>query len=141
MENKTQLEVEIRTQNEKYIQEFQKFLQEEKGYVHKTIKKHCQNVSFFLNGYLLRLQGCGVQNAYTYLDDFFGYYLIYKCVWSTPNAMKEMAVSIRKFYAFLKDQSYITKEICEDVSNRICFSIEDWMEECDDYNNGKIRFY
>lgn len=71
---------EIREINAKYIEEFVDELSK-KGFVDKTIKRHYENVDFYLNTYLLREDALTMENGCKdeYLSDFFGYFFIRKC--------------------------------------------------------------
>lgn len=64
---------EIREINAKYIEEFVDELSK-KGFVDKTIKRHYENVDFYLNTYLLREDALTMENGCQdeYLSDFFG---------------------------------------------------------------------
>lgn len=66
---------EIREINAKYIEEFVDELSK-KGFVDKTIKRHYENVDFYLNTYLLREDALTMENGCKdeYLSDFFGYF-------------------------------------------------------------------
>ena len=72
---------EIREINAKYIEEFVDELSK-KGFVDKTIKRHYENVDFYLNTYLLREDALTMENGCKdeYLSDFFGYFFIRKCM-------------------------------------------------------------
>ena len=38
-----------------------------------------------------------------YLSDFFGYFFIRKCMWSTPDTVKSTIASLKKFYRLSKE--------------------------------------
>ena len=88
---------EIREINTKYIEEFVDELSK-KGFVDKTIKRHYENVDFYLNTYLLREDALTMENGCKdeYLSDFFGYFFIRKCMWSTPDTVKSTMASLKK---------------------------------------------
>lgn len=89
---------EIREINAKYIEEFVDELSK-KGFVDKTIKRHYENVDFYLNTYLLREDALTMENGCKdeYLSDFFGYFFIRKCMWSTPDTVKSTMASLKSF--------------------------------------------
>lgn len=75
--------------NTKYIEGFVDELSK-KGFVDKTIKRHYGNVDFYLNDFLLREEALTMENGCKdeYLSDFFGYFFICKCMWSTPDTIR-----------------------------------------------------
>ena len=89
---------EIREINTKYIEEFVDELSK-KGFVDKTIKRHYENVDFYLNTYLLREDALTMENGCKdeYLSDFFGYFFIRKCMWSTPDTVKSTMLVLKSF--------------------------------------------
>lgn len=108
-----------------------------RDYQKKTICRHCNNVEFYLNTFSLREDA----NDYNFgctsyaLNDFFGYFFIRKCMWSTPNTIKSTAASFKKFYAFMLSKKYITKEQYEELTSTIKDNMFFWQEECEDFNN------
>ena len=64
----------------------------------KTIKKHIQNVDFFINEYLLNRNNANYEEVNNEVDLFFRDFFIRKCMWSSPNSIKETAASFKKFY-------------------------------------------
>jgi len=101
------------------------------GLTQKTINKHLRNADFYINIYLLReeplemSEGCGYM-----VDMFLGYYIIYKCMWSTPGTIKRTAASIKKFYKSMSENGYIStiqfKEFCDIIKENIGV----WQKEC-----------
>ena len=45
-----------------------------------------------------------------YVDDFLSDFFVNKCAWSSKNAIKENITGIKKFYKFMFEKGYITKE-------------------------------
>ena len=54
----------------------------------KTIKKHIQNVDFFINEYLLNRNNANYEEVNNEVDLFFRDFFIRKCMWSSPDEMK-----------------------------------------------------
>ena len=128
---------EIREINAKYIEEFVDELSK-KGFVEKTIKNHYFNVDFYLNDYLLREDALTMENCckYEYLSDFFGYFFIRKCMWSTPDTMKSTIASLKKFYRFMYETNRLSKEDYEEFMDAIRADKEYWIDSCREYNDG-----
>ena len=126
---------EQRKKNDEYLDIFENDLIS-KGFVPKTIRKHLQNVDFYINVYLLReeplemQQGCGFK-----IDMFLGDYFIRKCMWSTPGTIKTTAASIKKFYKCMLEYGHIKKDAYQAFCDLIKENIEEWQYECAEYNN------
>ena len=121
---------EIREINAKYIEEFVDELSK-KGFVDKIIKCHYGNVDFYLNDFLLREDALTMENGCKdeYLSDFFGYFFIRKCMWSTPDTVKSTIASLKKFYR-------LSKEDYEEFTDIIRVNKEYWIDCCSEYNDG-----
>ena len=121
---------EIREINAKYIEEFVDELSK-KGFVDKTIKRHYGNVDFYLNDFLLREDALTMENGCKdeYLSDFFGYFFIRKCMWSTPDTVKSTIASLKKFYR-------LSKEDYEEFTDTIRVNKEYLIDCCSEYNDG-----
>lgn len=129
----------IQKENEGLIEEFGNHLQE-KGLSDKTIRTHINNVAFYLNRYLLdhyddanAIKGI----EYFYIDDFFGYFFIRKCMWSTPSTIRTTAASLKRFYRFMYETNRVTKNEYEEFTHDLQESLDDWCEDCRIFNDGK----
>ena len=74
---------------------------------------------------------------YFYIGDFFGYFFIRKCMWSTPSTIKTTAASIKKFYKFMYETNRVKKEEYEDFAKNLNESLDGWCEDCRIFNDGK----
>lgn len=121
--------------NEKYLEIFEDELIEA-GLSPKTIKKHLNNIDFYINEYLLKEQpldmqeGCGLK-----IDDFLGYFFIHKCMWSTTETIKTTAASLKKFYKCMEANNYVSKDKYKIFKNIIKENMEIWQQNCDEFNN------
>ena len=62
-------------------------------------------------------------------EDFFGYFFIRKCMWSTPHTVKSTIASLKKFYR-------LSKEDYEEFTDTIRVNKEYWTDCCSEYNDG-----
>ena len=115
---------------------------EHKGLSDKTIRKHFQNVELYVE-FLNFHHDADIEHGveYTYLADFFGYYFIRKCMWSTPATLKSTAASIKKFYKCMAEHQVIDEESYKEFLSIMKDFVPEWMEECDDYNNGNATYF
>lgn len=63
------------------------------------------------------------------LSDFFGYFFIRKCMWSTLDTVKSTIASLKKFYR-------LSKEDYEEFTDTIRVNKEYWIDCCSEYNDG-----
>ena len=83
----------------------------------KTIKKHIQNVDFFINEYLLNRNNANYEEVNNEVDLFFRDFFIRKCMWSSHDKFK-------------KDDY---KCLCDTIKDEM----KSWQESCDYYDSGK----
>lgn len=101
----------------------------------KTINNHLENVSFYLNYYLLGVEDLEMQAGYDdVIDSFFGHFFIPKATWATPATIKATATSIRKFYKSMLDHGYVEKEHYDELHSIIKSDLSIWQTECKEYN-------
>ncbi|NMB95225.1 MAG: recombinase [Clostridiaceae bacterium] len=127
---------EIRMRNEAYLDEFWEDLSNA-GLKEKTINRHCQNVDFYINVYLLReepLEMISGTDSYK-VDDFFGNFFIRKCMWSTPGTIKSTAASIKKFYHSMLQRGYIDESNYRELTGIIKSNMDYWLADCEAYND------
>lgn len=113
---------------------FYKWLLDE-GLSEKVSSRHADNADLLLNAYLLQREECNMEQGPSYLGDFFGYFYIRKCMWSTPNNLKSTAASIKKFYKCMEEKGLMPPGTYEDVRTTIKELLPEWMEECESYND------
>ena len=119
---------EIETENNKYIDIFEKYLQT-KGLTKKTISNHILNIELFLNDFLAERYEVRFADSLEYLDEFFDFFNR-KCMWSTPATVKSTAASIKKFYNCMMENNIISKEDFNDLKVMIKDNMIYWQSEC-----------
>jgi hypothetical protein len=124
----------LREENEVYLEIFQRSLAAA-GLSDKTIKKHCENIDFYLNVFLHRYEPCPMPDGCNMVGSFLGDFFIRKCMWSTPTSIKSYAASLKKFYKCMLVEGKIDAEDYEDLVYIIKMDMEDWMDECEDFNS------
>lgn len=121
--------------NEKYIKEFEKWLNE-KGLVNKTIKKHLNNTDLYINDYLnyydiIKAEE-GIYEVYSFLNGWF----IEKCLWASKSSLKEMTASIKKFYQYMSENNYVSTKDYKIMCDIIKENMEEFLETLDMFDNG-----
>lgn len=120
--------------NEKYIEEFEKWLIE-KDFGDKTIRKHISNVDLFINGYLNYYNIIKAENGMDEIYDFINDWFIYKCMWSSKNSIKETVASLKKFYKYMSENNYVSVNDYKEMCSFIKDSMDDFYQTLDNYEN------
>lgn len=127
---------EISKANNKIIDEFAQFLKTEK-LAKKTINRHINNVDTFANYYLTTYCYCGtIFDGYKNFGDFFGYWLITKCLGISKSSMTAMITTMKKFYTFLFLKDYIDKNSYADAFATLADGKEYWLEQLEMFEDG-----
>ncbi len=129
-----------RKKNEKYINEFQKWLKK-KGLAPKTIKNHVGNAELYLDDFLNYYEVTKMEDGYGMIDSFLGDWFIRKCMWSTAYSVKTTAASIKKFYQCMAELGYIEKENYQELCETIKDNMEIWIEDVEEYNSDDSYFW
>ena len=121
--------------NEKFIQEFEEWLNQ-KGFVKKTIRKHINNASLYINNYLNYYDAAkmevGVYSVHGFLDEWF----IEKCLWSSRNSLKETAASIKKFYECMSEKEHVKKDDYKSLCREIKDNMDEYLKQMDTFDDG-----
>lgn len=123
----------IKTQNAKFLAEFENILKE-KQLSPKTIKKHIQNIDFFINEFLIYYEPIPAVEGHLYIDGFLGDWFIYKASWASKTSIKENAASIKKFYIFLESKKLISKKDLTELKLEIKELLPEWLQILDKYD-------
>ncbi len=119
--------------NEKFIDEFEKWLIEKK-LSDKTINKHLNNIDLYINNYLnyydfVKMEN-GIKDVYSFLGDWF----IEKCAWSSRTSLKDTAASIKKFYQCMCEKGHVSKDDYEFMCKMIKDNMDKFLDRVDEYN-------
>ncbi len=123
--------------NKRYLKIFRKYLKD-KGLSEKTIREHTSNADFYLNVFLSRYERSMEDgSSFSALYDFFDYFFIRKCIWSTPYTMRRTAASIKKFYKCMYESQLISEGDYLEVKDTFRDYLSEWCEDCDAFNEGE----
>lgn len=113
--------------NNKYINNFAAELKKS-GLSEKTIKNHISNLDLFLNQYMLKELINNLFNGYGAINMFMEFY-INKCMYSNASGVKELSISIKKFYKFMLDLGFIDDEDLYVLKELINENLDNWIKE------------
>jgi hypothetical protein len=103
-----------------------------------TIRKHLENVEFFINEFLLCHDATRPVEGIGEISEFLGDWFIRKAMWSTPRYIKASATSLYKFYDFLAASDKITLAELAELKGTIAQHLAEWQARCQRYNDGDI---
>lgn len=128
---------EIRQENARLLNDFVSLLRSQR-LAPSTIKKHRDNVEFFINEFLLYEDAKRPGEGIGEVDAFLGDWFIRKAMWSTPSAIKSTATSLFKFYAFLAAFEKVTPAELAELKVKTALHLPEWQARCERYNDGEI---
>lgn len=89
---------EIRQFNNQLLEIFEKDME---GLSIRTIRRHLDNVDFYINGYLLLYEPLTFEKGLSRIHDFLEDHYIRKCA-ASADEVEKMAASIQKFYGCMR---------------------------------------
>ena len=128
---------EIRAENKLLMAEFTEWLTK-KGLARKTIENHVAHATTYVDHYLLYEDAIEAAKGTGMLSMFFGWWFIKKCMWASPAAMRGMAASLKKFYAFMWDSDMITAAALKEVRDTIKEGMPEWVDVLERYDDSDL---
>ncbi len=118
--------------NQELLNDFSTYLKE-KGLKEKTIKKHINNLDFYANTFLLRLEIIPIEKGALELDGFLGDFFIRKAMWASKATILENIASFKKFYSYAHEIGKISKDDLQEMIELIKDGKDYWIEEVENY--------
>jgi len=98
----------------------------------KTIASHIDNVSFYINDFLLYYDVIEAKDGADNIGSFLGDWFIRKAAWSSKAHIKASAASFKKFYTFLLEKGDIEEEELIELKAIIKEEMPDWLDNVED---------
>jgi len=127
----------IRKENAKLIYQFADWLAA-KGLSEATIGKHCENIDFYINTFLLYEDALKPEAGVYEIGMFLGYWFIRKALWATKASIKSNATSLKKFYTFMLENGKIQQEDLDELKEEIKEDIPEWLATLARFDNPDI---
>lgn len=127
----------IRAENEKLLESFADWLSA-KGLADSTIRRHCENMDFYLNHFLLHDDAVEAAGGVTRIDMFLGYWFIRKAMWADRSAIKSYAATLKKFYTFMFEKGEVEKEDLEELKQDIKAGMPEWLATLARYDDPEV---
>jgi hypothetical protein len=127
----------IRKRNAKLLAAFGEWLAA-KGLSAATVAKHCDNMAFYLDEFLLYEDVLEAEDGVGKAGKFLGYWFIEKAMWASRASMKSNAVSIQKFYTFMLEMGRVEQEDVDRLKARIKADMPEWLATLARYDDPDI---
>jgi site-specific recombinase XerD len=129
----------VKNENEKTLEGFKNYLKAKK-LSNKTIEKHFDNISFYINEYLLYEDALQPHEGIDNVGDFLGYWFIKKTMWSSVSSIKENIASLKHFYTYLNTIGKIDSKQLLALKEEIKENKEIWFETSKRYDDPDTDF-
>ena len=129
----------IRAENAKLLDEFAEWLAA-KGLAETTVRRHRQNMDFYLNYFLLYYDTEEAAKGVAKVGSFLGDWFIRKAMWASQTAIKSNATSLKKFYTFLLEKGEVEKDDLDELKDEIKDLMPDWLETMALYDDPDVDF-
>ena len=113
--------------NEKILGIFEKWLKES-GLKEKTINKHVDNVSFYINEYLLYDECTPANEGIISINSFFDWFFPRKAMWSSKASTKETVASLKKFYKCMVVVGLVSENDYAFMLSKVKNNMDDWLK-------------
>lgn len=127
----------IREDNAKLLDEFADWLAA-KGLSESTVGRHCENIEFYLNHFLLYEDAERAEEGVHRAGLFLGYWLIRKAMWASQTSIKSNAATLKKFYAFMLEKGKVKQDDLDDLKLQIKVEMPEWLATLARYDDPNI---
>ena len=128
----------IRNDNAALLEAFAGWLRA-KGLSEATVRKHSDNVDFYVNDFLLYEEAIPAEDGVDGVGEFLGYWFIRKAMWASPSSIRSNAASLKKFYQFMLGQNQIDREALDELKAQIKEGMPEWLETVKRYDDPSIE--
>jgi len=128
----------LREENAVLLEDFADWIRK-KGLSENTVKRHFENIEFYVNEFLLyeeaKPPSSGVQEA----GCFLGYWFIRKALWASQTSIRSYSASLKKFYQFMFERGLIEREALDDLKAQIKEKLPEWLDTLRRYDDPSIE--
>ncbi|MFC4651620.1 hypothetical protein ACFO26_01680 [Lactococcus nasutitermitis] len=126
---------EIQENNYLVLEVFQQYLKEKLGLSDVVVRRHDENIDFFLNEGALYYGLHTPDKAIYEISDFLGDFFPRKAMWASRASLKQNGASLKRFYNFLYEMDEINENQLKFVKTSVISGIQsglehiEWQEE------------
>jgi len=128
---------QIREKNNALIVAFESSLLE-KGLSEKTVYKHCENIDFYINEFLLYETPKAPAEGVEEVEMFLGYWFIRKALWASESSIRSNAASLKKFYDFLAERGEVDPQKVQEMKRTIKERLPQWIATVKRYDDPSL---
>ncbi|NCO39933.1 MAG: recombinase [Armatimonadetes bacterium] len=92
-----------------------------------TVRRHCENMEFYLNDFLLYEDAERAEDGVHRVGMFLGYWFTRKALWASEAFIKSNAASLKKFYTFMHENGKVNQEDLDDLKMQIKEQMPEWL--------------
>ncbi len=118
-------------ENNILLKQFEQHLYSQK-LVTKTVKKHVDNIDFFINTFTLHYEIETPQDAWHGIDMYFHEFMPNKTTFGSVNDTKSSIASLKKFYKYLVELKRLSKNDYDEILDMIKNNKDEWFDVYDD---------
>lgn len=127
----------IRAENSEVLEAFESWLNR-KNLSESTVKKHRDNVDFYINEFLLYEEPKRPVDGVDEVRLFLGYWFIRKAMWANETTIRSNAASLKKFYDFMAERGYVTPDAVKELRETIKEELPDWIDTVKRYDDPSV---
>lgn len=116
----------IREENKVLLDDFVTWMKD-KGLTAATVKKHLDNIDFYINEFLLYEDSESAAEGVGGVGMFLGYWFIRKAMWANETSIRSNATSLRKFYDFMLGRGAVEPGAVKEMKERIKADLPEWL--------------
>ena len=129
----------IREENVGLLGDFKSWLHG-KGLSEDTVKRHLENIDFYLDRYLLYDDAFSASDGVHYVDGFLGYWFIRKAMWASAAHIRANAASLKKFYTFMLEEKHlIENDDLDELKTEIKEMLPEWLDTLRRFDDPNIQ--
>lgn len=120
--------------NDKFVKEFKSELVK-KGLSDSVIEKHINNIKLFIDYYLVVVRESNPLEGYVFISEFLEFWYNDRKDSVTQTTLKNAVTSVRKFYEYLRDFSYIDRDTYDNIVNILKENTSFYLNKINNKNN------
>ena len=126
-----------RKENRDLIRGFTRYL-EDKGLSKKTVKKHVENMDFYINDFLLYYAPLRAAAGVNEVDEFLGSWFIRKALWASVTTVKDYMASLKHFYTYMNMIGQVSDTELAEMKREIKENRQEWIEAIRRYDDPSV---
>ncbi len=98
-----------------------------KGTYREDHRIACTELDFYINTFLLYSDAVPAKEGAVKVWLFFGDWFIRKTLWASQKSMRQIGVSLKRFYTFMHEQGHIDADDLADLKETMKEEMPNWL--------------